>query len=129
MTFLQPGERVAFVWDHWVDDNEHALEVEIEGISKEYHIDKIQDFEPIVLPGQQKRKINKNYLYKQGVLNLKEVDKFLTVYCVLSVLKQKLKVYTMDRSSREVYSLNGAKLEESKETEFMLVIDPKKITT
>jgi vacuolar protein sorting-associated protein 13A/C len=41
VTFLQPGERVAFVWDHWIDDNDHILEVEIEGIRKDYHIDKI----------------------------------------------------------------------------------------
>jgi vacuolar protein sorting-associated protein 13A/C len=40
-TFLQPGERVAFTWDHWIDDNDHVLEVEIEGMREEYHIDKI----------------------------------------------------------------------------------------
>lgn len=30
-TLLQPGERVAFTWDNWIDDKEHVLEVEIEG--------------------------------------------------------------------------------------------------
>jgi len=64
------------------------LEVEIEGIKKDYHIDKIQDFEPIILPGStHRRKINKKYLYKQGVLKMKAIDKFIDVYCVLSVIK------------------------------------------
>lgn len=130
VTFLQPGERVAFVWDHWIDDNDHILEVEIEGISKEYHIDKIQDFQPIILPGSNhKRKANKNYLYKQGYMKLKQIDKFISVYCVLSVIKQKLKVYTHDKTSREVYNLKGAKLDETKDVEFMVIIEPKKITT
>ena len=76
LTFLQPGERVAFTWDHYIDEFEHILEVEIEGINQPYHIDKIQDFSPIVLPSNLRRKINKDFLYKQGKIHMKEYDKF-----------------------------------------------------
>jgi hypothetical protein len=39
---LKPNDRVAFSWDDWIDDD-HTLEVEIEGINKKYEIDKIRD--------------------------------------------------------------------------------------
>lgn len=35
----------------------------------------------------------------------------------------------MDKTSREVYSLKGAKLDETRDTEFMLIVDPKKLTS
>lgn len=63
------------------------------------------------------------------MLSLKEYDKFVDKYCVLNVLNQKLKIYTIDKTSRQVFSLKGGKLDETKNNEFMLVVEPKKITS
>lgn len=120
---------MAFTWDNWIDDNDHSLKVEIEGIPNLYHIDKIQDFQPIVLPSSLRRKTNKNFLYRQGELGLKEDNTFAEKYCVLNVLRQRLKIYNLDKTNRQVYSLKGAKLDETNSNEFMLVVEPKKITS
>ncbi|CAK73960.1 unnamed protein product (macronuclear) [Paramecium tetraurelia] len=130
VTYLQPGEKVAFTWDHWIDDKEHVLEVEIEGQTEKYEIDKIQNFQPLTLPGQsQKRKklVNKKYLYKQGNIFIKDLDKPRVYYCTLNVLKQKFNVYSSDKKQHESYYLQGAKVDESKDNEFVLKINPEKM--
>ncbi|CAD8180234.1 unnamed protein product [Paramecium pentaurelia] len=130
VTYLQPGEKVAFTWDHWIDDKEHVLEVEIEGQTEKYEIDKIQNFQPLTLPGQsQKRKkiVNKKYLYKQGNILIKDLDKPKEYYCTLNVLKQKFNVYSSDKKQHESYYLQGAKVDESKDNEFVLKINPEKM--
>ncbi|CAD8085165.1 unnamed protein product [Paramecium sonneborni] len=129
-TYLQPGEKVAFTWDHWIDDKEHVLEVEIEGQTEKYEIDKIQNFQPLTLPGQsQKRKklVNKKFLYKQGFIFIKNLDRPKEYYCTLNVLKQKFNVYFNKRKQHESYYLQGAKVDESKDNEFVLKINPEKM--
>jgi hypothetical protein len=64
-----------------------VLIAEIEEISESYNIDKIKDFPPIVLPSNHRRKINKDFLYKQGSVSIKEYESYELYYCVLNVLK------------------------------------------
>ena len=70
------NEKVAFTWNNWTEEDDHILEIEIEGISKEYHIEKIFVFDPIEINNKRSlnENLNSNILFHEGVLNLKNLD-------------------------------------------------------
>lgn len=84
------------------------------------------DYKPIILHVNQdnKYKINKKYLYKNGHLiitnrneGIVEVDHF----CILDVYKQRMRCYLSEKSTEYfIIGLKGAKVEESKNNEFFI---------
>lgn len=69
------SEKVAFTWNNWTEEDDHILEVEIEGIIKEYHIEKIFVFEPFEINNKiSSINMNSNLLFYESYLNLKNLD-------------------------------------------------------
>lgn len=54
---------------------------------------------------------------------MKTLDKVNEYFCIVDVVKQKILLYTKDKKSKTVFSLKKAKLEESKENDFRVIID------
>ncbi len=58
---LYPKDRKPFTWDHWATDEDHILEVEIDKKKKQYDIEKIKEFDPIILSSNKlKKKLDKD---------------------------------------------------------------------
>lgn len=126
---LAPGASERFAWDNNVMP--HALSVEIESVPKSYLIDEIKDHEPLDVIGGDDFiserdgavKTKKGYLSQKGVHD----EKYQTVYCVLSAMKHVLKVYDTNNHVKPLkIPLSGAKIDDMKELEFMIIVPKKK---
>ena len=120
---------MTFSWDEMI--GEKLLEIEIESISAEYNLDTIKDYEPIPLGKLPEASATKNgkFLLKKGYLGRKKPydEEYEDEYCVLSIAKQRLKLYNKKHPNiKEKIPLKGAKIEDMKDVRFILNVEVNK---
>lgn len=122
---LPPFSNAPFAWDDMTLP--HKLIVTIEGFQKEYSLDDIKDHEPIELrknPVETKEIPEDESSLKKGILLRKGLyeEEYREYYCVLSVLKQMLKIYEKKTSTQPIkINLKEAKIDDLNDQEFIIL--------
>jgi len=126
---LAPEKTISFSWDEMI--GEKILEIEIESVSAEYNLDTIKDYEPIPLGKIPEASAARNgkFFLKKGYLGRKKPydEEYEEEYCVLSIGKQRLKLYNKKHPNiKEKIPLKGAKIEDMKDVRFILNVEVNK---
>jgi hypothetical protein len=121
---LEPDKYASFTWDDFLVNKQ--LEVEVEGKVVSFKIDDMGYHKPIELIKSEGFYNEKgDSLLKKGYLKRKKPydDDYTEEYCVLSIPRQRLKIYSSEPGDKVVIDLKGAKVEDQKDRDFVLNIE------
>lgn len=121
---LEPEKYASFTWDDFLVHK--LLEVEVEGKVVNFKIDDMGYHKPIELIKSEGFYNEKgDSLLKKGYLKRKKPydDDYTEEYCVLSIPRQRLKIYSSEPGDKVVIDLKGAKVEDQKDRDFVLNIE------